>query len=100
MLLRPAQNLRLPISLFCRTWCATSPGTCLIRGRAGGCRGVRCEDGGRDRTPSSRDRGLPRPAALGAFYSELLGLPITWQEDDFVESHRRLSESLVIDPRN
>jgi catechol 2,3-dioxygenase-like lactoylglutathione lyase family enzyme len=24
------------------------------------------------------------PAALAAFYSELLGLPITWQEDDFV----------------
>jgi hypothetical protein len=40
----------------------------------------------------------PDPAALAAFYSELLGLPITWQVDDFVESHRRLSESLVIDP--
>jgi len=26
----------------------------------------------------------PDPAALAAFYSELLGLPITWQEDDFV----------------
>jgi catechol 2,3-dioxygenase-like lactoylglutathione lyase family enzyme len=25
----------------------------------------------------------PDPAALAAFYSELLGLPITWQEDDF-----------------
>jgi catechol 2,3-dioxygenase-like lactoylglutathione lyase family enzyme len=26
----------------------------------------------------------PDPAALAAFYSELLGLPITWQEHDFV----------------
>jgi catechol 2,3-dioxygenase-like lactoylglutathione lyase family enzyme len=26
----------------------------------------------------------PDPAALAAFYSELLGLPITWQEADFV----------------
>jgi catechol 2,3-dioxygenase-like lactoylglutathione lyase family enzyme len=26
----------------------------------------------------------PDPAALAAFYSELLGLPIAWQEDDFV----------------
>jgi catechol 2,3-dioxygenase-like lactoylglutathione lyase family enzyme len=26
----------------------------------------------------------PDPAALGAFYSTLLGLPITWQEPDFV----------------
>jgi len=26
----------------------------------------------------------PDPAGLAAFYSELLGLPITWQEDDFV----------------
>lgn len=26
----------------------------------------------------------PDPAALAAFYSELLGLPITWQEYDFV----------------
>jgi catechol 2,3-dioxygenase-like lactoylglutathione lyase family enzyme len=26
----------------------------------------------------------PDPAALAAFYAELLGLPITWQEDDFV----------------
>jgi catechol 2,3-dioxygenase-like lactoylglutathione lyase family enzyme len=25
----------------------------------------------------------PDPAALAAFYAELLGLPITWQEDDF-----------------
>jgi catechol 2,3-dioxygenase-like lactoylglutathione lyase family enzyme len=25
----------------------------------------------------------PDPAALAGFYSELLGLPITWQEDDF-----------------
>ena len=25
----------------------------------------------------------PDPAALAAFYSELLGLPVTWQEDDF-----------------
>jgi catechol 2,3-dioxygenase-like lactoylglutathione lyase family enzyme len=25
----------------------------------------------------------PNPAALAAFYSELLGLPVTWQEDDF-----------------
>ena len=25
----------------------------------------------------------PDPAAVAAFYSELLGLPITWQEDDF-----------------
>jgi catechol 2,3-dioxygenase-like lactoylglutathione lyase family enzyme len=24
------------------------------------------------------------PAALAAFYAELIGLPITWQEDDFV----------------
>ncbi len=26
----------------------------------------------------------PDPAALAAFYAELIGLPITWQEDDFV----------------
>jgi catechol 2,3-dioxygenase-like lactoylglutathione lyase family enzyme len=26
----------------------------------------------------------PDPRGLAAFYSELLGLPITWQEDDFV----------------
>ncbi len=26
----------------------------------------------------------PDPAALAAFYSELVGLPITWQEDDWV----------------
>jgi catechol 2,3-dioxygenase-like lactoylglutathione lyase family enzyme len=26
----------------------------------------------------------PDPALLAAFYAELLGLPITWQEDDFV----------------
>jgi catechol 2,3-dioxygenase-like lactoylglutathione lyase family enzyme len=26
----------------------------------------------------------PDPAALAGFYAELLGLPITWQEDDFV----------------
>jgi catechol 2,3-dioxygenase-like lactoylglutathione lyase family enzyme len=26
----------------------------------------------------------PDPAALAAFYAELLGLPVTWQEDDFV----------------
>jgi catechol 2,3-dioxygenase-like lactoylglutathione lyase family enzyme len=26
----------------------------------------------------------PDPAALGGFYAALLGLPITWQEDDFV----------------
>lgn len=26
----------------------------------------------------------PDPAALAAFYCELLGLPITWQEEDFV----------------
>ena len=25
----------------------------------------------------------PDPAALAAFYAELLGLPVTWQEDDF-----------------
>src|SRR5438046_705773 len=25
----------------------------------------------------------PDPAALAGFYAELLGLPITWQEDDF-----------------
>ena len=25
----------------------------------------------------------PDPAALAGFYSELLGLPVTWQEDDF-----------------
>ena len=25
----------------------------------------------------------PDPAALAAFYSELIGLPVTWQEDDF-----------------
>jgi catechol 2,3-dioxygenase-like lactoylglutathione lyase family enzyme len=25
----------------------------------------------------------PDPAALAAFYSALLGLPVTWQEDDF-----------------
>lgn len=26
----------------------------------------------------------PDPAALAGFYSELLGLPITWQDEDFV----------------
>jgi len=26
----------------------------------------------------------PDPAALAAFYSELVGLPITWREDDWV----------------
>jgi catechol 2,3-dioxygenase-like lactoylglutathione lyase family enzyme len=26
----------------------------------------------------------PDPAALAAFYAELLGLPVTWQDDDFV----------------
>jgi Glyoxalase-like domain len=26
----------------------------------------------------------PDPAALAVFYSELLGVPVTWQEDDFV----------------
>lgn len=26
----------------------------------------------------------PDPAALAAFYAELLGLPITWQQNDFV----------------
>ncbi len=26
----------------------------------------------------------PDPAALAAFYAELVGLPITWQEDDWV----------------
>ena len=26
----------------------------------------------------------PDPGALAAFYSELLGLPVTWQEEDFV----------------
>ena len=26
----------------------------------------------------------PDPAALAAFYAELIGLPITWQADDFV----------------
>jgi catechol 2,3-dioxygenase-like lactoylglutathione lyase family enzyme len=26
----------------------------------------------------------PAPAALATFYAELLGLPVTWQEDDFV----------------
>jgi catechol 2,3-dioxygenase-like lactoylglutathione lyase family enzyme len=26
----------------------------------------------------------PDPAALAGFYAELLGLPITWQDDDFV----------------
>ena len=26
----------------------------------------------------------PDPAALAMFYAELLGLPITWREDDFV----------------
>lgn len=26
----------------------------------------------------------PDPAALAEFYSELVGLPITWREDDFV----------------
>ena len=26
----------------------------------------------------------PDPRALAAFYSELLGLPVTWEEDDFV----------------
>jgi catechol 2,3-dioxygenase-like lactoylglutathione lyase family enzyme len=26
----------------------------------------------------------PDPAALGAFYSELLGWPVTWRGDDFV----------------
>ena len=26
----------------------------------------------------------PDPVALAGFYAELLGLPITWQEDDFV----------------
>jgi catechol 2,3-dioxygenase-like lactoylglutathione lyase family enzyme len=26
----------------------------------------------------------PDPGALGAFYSELLGLPVTWQQADFV----------------
>ena len=25
----------------------------------------------------------PDPAALATFYAELLGLPVTWQEDDF-----------------
>jgi catechol 2,3-dioxygenase-like lactoylglutathione lyase family enzyme len=26
----------------------------------------------------------PDPGALAAFYGELLGLPVTWREDDFV----------------
>jgi len=26
----------------------------------------------------------PDPGALAAFYAELLGLPVTWREDDFV----------------
>jgi Glyoxalase-like domain len=36
-----------------------------------------------DRTSPPRHRGLPDPAALAAFYSGLLGLPVTRQEDDF-----------------
>jgi hypothetical protein len=32
----------------------------------------------------------PDPAALAAFYPELLGLPVTWAEEDFAVVARRL----------
>jgi catechol 2,3-dioxygenase-like lactoylglutathione lyase family enzyme len=75
-------RIRRPANVgTCRGRCAPPQGFCLVMVLQG--RRVRCEDG----TVIGRLHHVivdwPDPAALAAFYPELLGLPVTWQEEDF-----------------
>jgi catechol 2,3-dioxygenase-like lactoylglutathione lyase family enzyme len=63
-----ADDLPLPTLLSCGPW----PGSFL-----------RCEDGAMIGRLHHVIVDCPDPAALAAFYAELLGLRVTWQEDDF-----------------